>query len=65
MSNLMNILKAKHHPEQFALDQAAAELNHKENLAFVSGAKAVIEAEQISKALFISDDSALGFKPNK
>lgn len=60
----MQVLKAKHQPELFAIEQAAAELKHKEHLAFVSGAKSIIDSKPANKALFVSDDSALGFKPN-
>jgi hypothetical protein len=65
MSALMQILKQRHRPELYAKEQAALELKHQQHLAFVEGAKAVIESEKIGKALFISDSSSpSGFKPN-
>jgi hypothetical protein len=64
MSNLMAILKAKHQPKQFALEQAEANAKHAERLAFIEGFKTQQTEINKSASLFVSDDSALGFKPN-
>jgi hypothetical protein len=63
-SNLMNILKAKHQPDLYAQEQLEANAKHKEHLAFIEGFKTQTEITK-SAALFVSDSSALGFKPNK
>jgi hypothetical protein len=64
MSNLMAILKAKHQPKQFALEQAEANAKHAERLAFIEGFKKQTVINK-SAALFVSDASSpSGFKPN-
>jgi DNA recombination-dependent growth factor C len=62
---LMDIIKQKHHPEQFKAEQEAEAKIFAETLAFVEGMKSALEEVQKSKAqpLFVSDDSAKGFKP--
>jgi hypothetical protein len=66
MSNVMNLLKQRHHPEQYAAEQAEADRKHQETLAFIEGAKAALEEVEKSKAtpFFVSDyTSPIGFKP--
>ncbi|RJG10252.1 hypothetical protein D3879_19700 [Pseudomonas cavernicola] len=65
MSNLMNILKAKHHPEQYAAEQAKKKQETAELLAFVDGVlaehnrkKAEEEQDTEDKILFKSDPSS-------
>ncbi|SEC13552.1 hypothetical protein [Pseudomonas anguilliseptica] len=65
MSKVMDILKAKHKPTEYAAEQEAADKKFAETLAFVEGVKAGLEQVEKSKTkpLFVSDDSAKGFKP--
>lgn len=66
--SVMDIIKQKHHPEQYAAEQEAADKLHQERLAFIDGFKELYEHYQITKAkpLYVSDStSPSGFKPNK
>lgn len=62
---LMDIIKQKHAPEQYAQEQLEAERKHQDHLSFIEGYKAALESDQdIKKALFVSDPtSPSGFKP--
>lgn len=72
-NRVMQIIKERFHPEEFAKEQAEKEQSLKEKLAFIDGVLTQFYAEREkkelekskSKPIFVSDDSIKGFKPNK
>ena len=71
-NRVMEIIKEKFHPEEYAKEQAEKEASLKEKLAFIDGVLTQFYAEkekkelEKSKILFHSDPSSpCGFRPNK